>query len=68
MSSKWADPPNPFRLPDNNPPVKGVSTWSSCSYDIGFNWIYIGIANAVKSRIDYTPLLESKICQRNVIS
>jgi outer membrane protein assembly factor BamB len=55
-----ADPPNPFRRADNNPPDRGASPWSSCSYDRGFNRIYIGTGNALKGGTDYTPLPESR--------
>jgi glucose dehydrogenase len=53
-------PPQPYRVGKNNPPDRGASPWSSCSYDRTLNRIYIGTGNALKGGESYTTLPESK--------
>jgi outer membrane protein assembly factor BamB len=57
-------PPNPFRRASRDPPDRGVSPWSSCSFDRGLNRVYIGTGNALKGRTgvgaNYVPLPDSK--------
>ena len=50
-----AAPPLPAgmsTLPD--PPMKGVSVWSSCAYDAGLNRIYVGTGNSTRG--DFQPV------------
>ena len=52
------DPPAPFQRVRKDPPNRGASPWSSCSYDRRLNRVYIGTGNALigGGDLEYTPL------------
>jgi len=58
-------PTSQYKVAKDNPPDRGASPWSSCSYDRTLNRIFIGTGNALRGSggVDddnYTPLPDSK--------
>jgi outer membrane protein assembly factor BamB len=50
-----APPPLPAGMSNHaDPPMKGVSVWSSCAYDAGLNRIYVGTGNSTRG--DFQPV------------